>query len=49
MLFPKLKNDDIISTNSSFYCFFIRTLLRGGGGLQKKSVLYAHDNDGKNG
>ena len=47
-LFPKFKNDDIISTNSSFYCFFIHTLLGEGGGLQKKSVLYAHENDGKN-
>ena len=35
-LFPKFKNDDIISTNSSFYCFFIHTLL-GEGGVYRKS------------
>ena len=39
-----------ILVKSSFYCFFIRTLLVGEGGvLQKDYVLYARENDEKNG
>ena len=38
-LFPKLKNDDIILAKSSFYCFFIRTLLGWEVGVLKKECF----------
>ena len=48
-LFPKFKNDNVISAKLSFYCFFIRTLFLvwggGEGSLQKENVLYPREND----
>ena len=50
-LCPNFKNDrDIISAKSSFYCIlFVRFSGRGGRGLQKEYIVYARENDEKNG